>query len=475
MSGEIAIRASGLGKAYRLGVLSEQKHTGYDFLGFDLPLQRLWPILLGDQQDITASDNVFWALRDLDLEVKRGEVLGIIGKNGSGKSTLLKLLARVTEPSTGYAEVTGTVGSLLEVGTGFHPELTGRQNVYLNGSIMGMSYEQIERRFDEIVSFAEVEAFIDTPVKHYSSGMYMRLAFSVAAHMECDILIVDEVLAVGDAHFQRKCLARIDSEVKSGKTVLFVSHNTQTIMQVCTRCVLFENGRLIEDGSPQEIVESYISRSSPVTTQRRWGAQDAPISEQGCFRLRSFFVRNFEGYALLRYDVKMPPMFELEWDVLEARYPLDVVLTLHHESGVVLSVAVDNLDSPWRNRIPRVGRYRATCSVPPHLLNEGLFWVDISVQASTRSSEYAACPGAASFYVVDDMKPEGVRGDWQGKWFNSILRPRFKWEHFGPTSIDAPLADQDNTVAALHVREFLPGLFDGSGGLPRRPRRDKET
>lgn len=465
MPGDIAIRTSNLGKAYRLGVLSQQKHTGYDFLGFDLPLQRLWPILLGDEQDITKAENVFWALRDLDLEVRRGEVVGIIGKNGSGKSTLLKLLARVTEPSTGYAEVTGRVGSLLEVGTGFHPELTGRQNVFLNGSIMGMSHDQIERRFDEIVSFAEVEQFIDTPVKHYSSGMYMRLAFSVAAHMECDILIVDEVLAVGDAHFQRKCLARIDTEVKSGKTVLFVSHNTQTIMQVCTRCVLFENGRMTEDGLPQEIVESYISKSEPVTTQRRWTAEDAPTSEQGCFRLRSFFVRNFEGFSILRYDVKEPIRFEIEWDVLEARFPLDVIISLRHESGVILSVNVDNLDSPWRNRIPQPGRYRATCTVPANLLNEGLFTVDVSLQASTRSSEYVAISGAGSFYVVDDMQPtyalnrlvqEGVRGDWQGKWFNAILRPRLKWEHFGPSSVDAPLADQDlrNSVAALHMREM---------------------
>jgi lipopolysaccharide transport system ATP-binding protein len=449
-SRDIAIRTSNLGKAYRLGVLSEQKHTGYDFLGFDLPLQRLWPILLGDEQDITTADNVFWALRDLDIEIRCGEVLGIIGKNGSGKSTLLKLLARVTEPSTGYAEVTGLVGSLLEVGTGFHPELTGRQNVFLNGSIMSMSHDQIERKFDEIVSFAEVEAFIDTPVKHYSSGMYMRLAFSVAAHMDCDILIVDEVLAVGDVHFQRKCLARIDSEVKSGKTVLFVSHNTSTIMQICTRCVLFENGRLIEDGLPQEIVESYIARGSPVFTERRWDAASAPTSEQGCFRLRSFFVRNFEGHAILRYDIKKPIRFELEWDVLEARFPLDVIITLRHESGVVLSVAVDNLDSPWRNRIQPVGRHRAACTVPPNLLNEGLFMVDVSVQASTRSSEYAAGSDVASFYVIDDFRPGGVRGDWQGKWFNSILRPRFKWEHFNPTTIDAPLADQDNNISARY-------------------------
>jgi lipopolysaccharide transport system ATP-binding protein len=462
MAAEIAIRTEKLGKAYRLGVFSQQKHTGYDFLGFDLPLQRLWPILLGDEQDITKADNVFWALRDLDLEIRRGEVVGIIGKNGSGKSTLLKLLARVTEPSTGFADVTGRVGSLLEVGTGFHPELTGRQNVFLNGSIMGMSHDQIQRRFNEIVSFAEVEQFIDTPVKHYSSGMYMRLAFSVAAHMECDILIVDEVLAVGDAHFQRKCLARIDSEVKSGKTVLFVSHNTQTIMQVCTRCVLFENGRLVEDGLPQQIVESYISRSSPVVTQRRWDLESAPTSEQGSFRLRSVFVRSREGYAIARYDVQQLVRLELEWDILVARYPLDLVVTLRHESGVVLSVAIDNLDSPWRNRTPPVGRYRATCTVPPNFLNEGLFMVDVSVQAANRSSEYASCADACSFYVVDNMKPGGVRGDWQGKWFNSILRPRLRWEHFGPTSMDGPIADQDNTVAALYMREVSRSIFDWS-------------
>jgi lipopolysaccharide transport system ATP-binding protein len=458
MANDYAIRAQGLGKAYRLGVLSQQTHSGYDILGFNLPLQRLWPILLGDEMDVTRADNVFWALRDLDLEVKRGEVVGIIGKNGSGKSTLLKLLARVTEPSTGFAEVTGRVGSLLEVGTGFHPELTGRQNVFLNGSIMGMTHDQIEQRFDEIVSFAEVETFIDTPVKHYSSGMYMRLAFSVAAHMECDILIVDEVLAVGDAHFQRKCLARIDSEVKSGKTVLFVSHNTQTIMQVCTRCVLFENGRLIEDGLPQQIVESYISRSSPVYTQRRWDVGNAPTSEQGSFRLRSFHVRNFEGHAILRYDVKRPVRFELEWDVLEERYPIDLIITLRHESGVVLAIAVDNLDNPWRNRIPPVGRHRAACTVPAHMLNEGLFMVDVSLQAATRSSEYAACGDAASFYIVDDMKPTGVRGDWLGKWPNSILRPRLQWEHFRPTTMDAPLADQENNIYARYRRdsgEFL--------------------
>jgi lipopolysaccharide transport system ATP-binding protein len=436
MSKDIAIRTAGLGKAYRLGVLSQQTHSGYDILGFNLPLQRLWPILLGDEQDITRADNVYWALRDLDLEVRRGEVIGIIGKNGSGKSTLLKLLARVTEPSTGFAEVTGRVGSLLEVGTGFHPELTGRQNVFLNGSIMGMSHEQIEHRFDEIISFAEVETFIDTPVKHYSSGMYMRLAFSVAAHMECDILIVDEVLAVGDAHFQRKCLARIDSEVKSGKTVLFVSHNTSTIMQVCTRCVLFENGRLVEDGFPQTVVESYISKSSPVTVDRFFDETSAPTSPERCFRVRSFRVMAADGDVKARYDVKEPIIFEMVWEVLQSRFPIDLQVTLRHESGVVLLVALDNLDSPWRNRKPPVGRHRARCNIPPHLLNEGMFAVDFTVHSTTRSTEYASCADIASFYVVDDLKNAGVRGDWEGKWPNAILRPRLLWTHCAPLSVD---------------------------------------
>ena len=441
-SRDIAIRTSNLGKAYRLGVLSEQKHTGYDILGFNLPLQRLWPILLGDEQDITAADNVFWALRELDIEIRRGEVVGIIGRNGSGKSTLLKLLARVTEPSTGFADVTGKVGSLLEVGTGFHPELTGRQNVFLNGSIMGMSHDQIERRFDEIVSFAEVEAFIDTPVKHYSSGMYMRLAFSVAAHMDCDILIVDEVLAVGDAQFQRKCLARIDSEVKSGKTVLFVSHNTSTIMQVCTRCVLFENGRLIEDGLPQTIVESYISRNRRSPPNASFTEDDAPKSSRArsaCDRSSSALGRAWQFNAMMsknRYDLRWSGTCWCLAILLMSSLRFDM------SSGSCSAYRSTTSTRLGAVRVPPVGRYRAHCIVPANLLNEGLFMVDFTVQASNRSSEFATCVDAGSFYVVDDMRSSGVRGDWEGKWFTSILRPKFEWKHYKPVSMDSRLADQ---------------------------------
>jgi lipopolysaccharide transport system ATP-binding protein len=428
---QIAVRTEKLGKKYRLGVLSQQRYARYDVLGFPLPMQRLWSVLLNDDEH-TEDAQDFWALRDLDLEVHSGEVVGIIGKNGSGKSTLLKILARVTEPSAGFAEVTGQVGSLLEVGTGFHAELTGRQNVYLNGSIMGMTHDQITRRFEEIVEFAEVSAFIDTPVKHYSSGMYMRLAFSVAAHMECDILIVDEVLAVGDTHFQKKCLSRIDNEVKSGKTVLFVSHNTSTIMQVCTRCILFEGGRLIEDGLPQPVVESYISRNTPVHSDRIWEEHNAPTSAERSFRLWAVRVIDATGISRTRFDVKEPITVELEWDVLNPRFCLDVHVALRHESGVTVFVSMDNLDSPWRRRVAPLGRHRARCAIPAHFLNEGMFMVDCTVSAISKSSEYVSCVDAATFNVIDDMKSEGVRGDWDRKWLTSIMRPRLKWTHFEP-------------------------------------------
>ncbi|MGE3991977.1 polysaccharide ABC transporter ATP-binding protein [Pseudorhodoplanes sp.] len=442
-----AIRTSKLGKRYRLGTLSQQTYTGYDILGFDLPLQRLWPIIFGDPID-QPSPNDFWALRDLDLEVKPGEVVGVIGKNGSGKSTLLKILARVTEPSTGYADVHGQVGSLLEVGTGFHPELTGRQNVYLNGSIMGMTHAQIDRRLDEIIAFAEVDRFIDTPVKHYSSGMYMRLAFSVAAHMECDILIVDEVLAVGDIHFQKKCIGRIDSEVKSGKTVLFVSHNTSMIMQVCTRCILMENGRLVEDGLPQVIVESYLSREMTIVAERTWQPRDAPTTEERSFRLRAIRLRRSTGEVSSRFDVKEPIVVDMEWDVLVARFALNVHIYVRHESGVCVFLSMDNLDSPWRDTVAPVGRYAATCVIPAHFLNEGMFTVEFLICTAPTTTEYCSYPDAVTFYVIDDMRNEGVRGNWNREWFSSILRPRLQWKH---ASV-APLLAADGDDISMNQR-----------------------
>jgi lipopolysaccharide transport system ATP-binding protein len=257
---DVAIRVVGLSKQYRIG--GPQKR--YDRLGERLadalaaPLRRAGKLLRGQATGAAELDEDFWALRDVSFEIKRGETVGIIGRNGAGKSTLLKILSRITEPTEGYADIYGRVGSLLEVGTGFHPELTGRENIYLNAAILGMKRKQISNKFDEIVAFAEIDRFIDTPVKHYSSGMYVRLAFSVAAHLEPHVLLVDEVLAVGDAAFQRKCLGKMDDVAQQGRTVLFVSHNMSLIQMLCQRGIFLQEGQACYDGTVTEATEAYL-------------------------------------------------------------------------------------------------------------------------------------------------------------------------------------------------------------------------
>lgn len=269
MSG-LAIQVRGLSKQYRLGT-RERYSTLREAL-----VRTAWKPFRHARSWWTGQNNAgapawFWALRDVHLDVRQGEVLGIIGRNGAGKSTFLKVLAGITEPTEGYADIHGRVGCLLEVGTGFHMELSGRENIFMNGALLGLSRHEIRRRFDEIVAFAETEAFIDTPVKHYSSGMYMRLAFAVAAHLDPEILIVDEVLAVGDVQFQKKCLGKMQDVSRSGgRTVLFVSHNMGAIQRLCSRCVLFENGRLVASGGASEIVAAYLSKDSCETLPLEW-------------------------------------------------------------------------------------------------------------------------------------------------------------------------------------------------------------
>jgi lipopolysaccharide transport system ATP-binding protein len=254
----LAIRVENLGKQYRIGGPQARYKTLRESLsgGAAAALRRIRSIARGRAPG--GSREMFWALRDVSFEVRPGEVVGIIGRNGAGKSTLLKILSRITEPTEGYAELRGRVGTLLEVGTGFHPELTGRENIYLNGAILGMRRAETDRKFDEIVAFAEVERFIDTPVKHYSSGMYLRLAFSVAAHLEPEILIVDEVLAVGDTQFQKKCLGKMEDVARQGRTVLFVSHNMQAVRQMCERVILLQQGQVAYVGAPAQAIGQYF-------------------------------------------------------------------------------------------------------------------------------------------------------------------------------------------------------------------------
>jgi lipopolysaccharide transport system ATP-binding protein len=262
---DVAIQVQGLGKQYKLGAARKSYKTLRESLAHIVRAS------VGGRNGKNASGDAqkFWALKDVNFEVKTGEVIGIIGRNGAGKSTLLKILSRITDPTEGEVDILGRVGSLLEVGTGFHPELTGRENIYLNGAILGMKRGEVARKFDEIVAFAETEKFLDTPVKYYSSGMYMRLAFAVAANLEPDILIVDEVLAVGDATFQRKCLGRMGEVAESGRTVLFVSHNMSAVQQLCSRCVMLRQGQVRADGPVADVVAMYLREAAPSSTVSR--------------------------------------------------------------------------------------------------------------------------------------------------------------------------------------------------------------
>ena len=419
-----SIQVEGLSKFYPLGVFADQKVASRKFIGVPLPFKRLWPILNGG---LNNQEGGFWALKDINLNVQPGEIIGIVGKNGCGKSTLLKILSNVTLPTVGKATLRGQVGSLLEVGTGFHGELTGRQNIYLNGSILGMAREQIDRRLDEIVAFAEIDKFLDTPVKHYSSGMYMRLAFSVAAHLDCDIMLVDEVLAVGDIHFQKKCLGRIDSQVKSGKTVLFVSHNTSMVLQACSRCILLEGGQITADGTPQSIIEKYLSLEGERFHERVWNYKDSPKNEQNEFRLVSIKSTNNDGTATSRFDVKESFAITCEWEVLVPRHKLNVHLYFRHQSGVTAFLTMNNINSTSYDTVRGKGMYSATCRIPANFLNEGTFNVDYLVCTNPTGSEYALFEDALNLLITDDMQNSGVRGEWFREWPNSIMRPALDW------------------------------------------------
>jgi lipopolysaccharide transport system ATP-binding protein len=317
--------------------------------------------------------NEFWALRDVSFDVQRGEVVGIIGRNGAGKSTLLKVLSRITEPTAGRVVLRGRVASLLEVGTGFHPELTGRENIFLNGAILGMKRAEIAGKFDEIVAFAEVGAFIDTPVKRYSSGMYVRLAFAVAAHLEPEILIIDEVLAVGDASFQKKCLGKMGEVARGGRTVLFVSHNMQALQSLCGRAVYLEDGRVVSVGTAQAVVAEYLSKISSATGEKRWPLESAPGNEY-C-RLTALRVVNEAGANGAVFPTRKDLCIDFEFVADQQHQGLSVGFDLTNSDGTTVLRSYQN-DSQAENW-PRVrqGANHWRCVIPAGLLNSGVYFV----------------------------------------------------------------------------------------------------
>jgi lipopolysaccharide transport system ATP-binding protein len=425
---DVVIRAEGLGKKYLIGHAAERERYvalrdvltrgAHNLWRKTTGMARGRAIVAGDSQE------EFWALKDVSFEVRQGEVLGIIGRNGAGKSTLLKILSRITEPSEGRVTINGRVASLLEVGTGFHPELTGRENIFLNGAILGMTRAEIRRKFDEIVAFAEVEKFIDTPVKRYSSGMYVRLAFAVAAHLEPEILVVDEVLAVGDTEFQKKCLGKMSEVAGGGRTVLFVSHNMPAVARLCRRCLLLDAGRLVKDGEASAVTSRYLVSNTGTTAAREWLDPDLRPGDNVA-RLRRVHVGQ-GGKTADTVDIRYPVDIEFSYDVLRGDVKLISSIALFNSEGTLLFCSGDiNAIAPE----PRCqGLYTSICRIPGNLLNEGQ--IRVVVEVSTREPVYYIHfwePDCAAFQVVDRREPGSVWENWS-RFVPGAVRPKCEWQ-----------------------------------------------
>ena len=451
---DIAIRVENLGKQYRIGLspsgLSVASQPGgkprqyYRTLSETLsdaaraPFKRLFSRTRRSAQQLPpvahhlneepgrgqTAPGIIWALQDVSFEVRKGQVLGVIGRNGAGKSTLLKILSRVTEPTSGVAEVHGRVGSLLEVGTGFHPELTGRENIYLNGAILGMKRIEIDRKFDEIVAFSEVEKFIDTPVKRYSSGMYLRLAFAVAAHLEPEILVVDEVLAVGDAEFQRKCLGKMSDVAQEGRTILFVSHNMSAILRLTEETIVLDKGRLILRAPTNQAVDYYMSSGFSQQGERIWQTDEVPADAAPFFPV-SMRIVNSQGRA-------SDTVRSTETFTLEVKYRLDAPITglrvgiyLMTTRGEYVFTSFDTDDAElfenFTTRPP--GVYFSRCQFPADLLNEGRYVVGVNA-SSYRIRRYFQEEQALTFNV----DAAGAPGTQWPEMRIGPIRPRLDWK-----------------------------------------------
>jgi lipopolysaccharide transport system ATP-binding protein len=424
---KIAIHARGLGKQYHIGKKQEKYKMLRDTLSDALiaPFRRAGKLLRGQATGAAELDETIWALKDVSFDVHQGEVTGIIGRNGAGKSTLLKILSRITDPTRGYADIYGRVGSLLEVGTGFHQELTGRENVYLNGAILGMKHAEIDRKFDEIVAFSEVEKFIDTPVKHYSSGMYLRLAFAVAAHLDPEILLVDEVLAVGDVRFQKKCLNKMQDVGQQGRTVLFVSHSMSAITRLCERAILLEDGQIVQDGPSNEVVRLYLNAGQGMTAERTWpNPAKAPGGEVA--RLLATCVRDKAGQVADHIDIRDTVALEMEYEVIKPGYRFLPHFNVYNEQSVHVFKAMDQ-DLEWRHRPRPEGVYKSTAWIPGNFLAEGTLFISPALVTLDPVILQFVEHEVISFQVIDSFEGDSVRGDWGGR-INGVVRPKLRWE-----------------------------------------------
>jgi lipopolysaccharide transport system ATP-binding protein len=427
---DIAIKVESLSKRYRIGLKEETKDTFVGAMGSILksPIDNLKRLqkLTTFNDEINGADDIIWALKDVSFEVKRGEVIGIIGANGAGKSTLLKILAQITHPTSGRVELIGRVASLLEVGTGFHPELTGRENIYLNGTILGMTKKEIDRKLDEIIAFSGVKKFIDTPVKRYSSGMRVRLAFSVAAHLDPEILLIDEVLAVGDAEFQKKCLGKIENISKQGRTILFVSHNMAAVENICDRCILIDGGEIMIDDDSEIVIASYLNDSGKQVLTS-FCNKFSLINTHDKVSLNSVRLIDPVGNEIntIRNNGKMG--IEINYTVTSFNKPIIPSVNVYNNHGKILFSSVRR--GQYKTGGSSNGQNKYILWLPPKIFSNGIFNVGISLfSPSPMSSErIIQTENFLTFKVVDKDLTEIIGA--RGSNVATSLRPQFEWTY----------------------------------------------
>jgi lipopolysaccharide transport system ATP-binding protein len=421
------IKTENLGKSYMIGHKSEREEYTALRDVISNKAKEVWSRIKNPQYYTHQNLEEFWALNDVNLDVKDGDRLGIIGRNGAGKTTLLKVLSRITEPTAGRAIIRGRIASLLEVGTGFHPELTGRENVYLNGSILGMSREEIKRKFDEIVCFSGVEQFIDTPVKRYSSGMYVRLAFAVAAHIEPEILIVDEVLSVGDAEFQKKAIGKMEDVTKDGRTVIFVSHNLASVSLLCNRALLLNQGTIMEEGTPDLIINNYLENRSANNSIYEWNdPETAPGND--VLRLRSAKILSSKGEVSSEIDIKDEFSIEITYWNLKNDTRMWAAIHVFNIMNVLVLTSSNtptetlNIDPLWDTPQP-IGIYKTVCQIPKRLLNASTYFVNIAI--GINSTDVLVHEERLLEFDIYDTISQVQK---IGKAHNSVIRPQLEWE-----------------------------------------------
>jgi lipopolysaccharide transport system ATP-binding protein len=466
----VAISIQNVSKRYRLGEISRGQLLG--------DIHRWWMRRKARncirRDEVAASEpeekGDFWALKDISFDIKEGETIGIFGANGAGKSTLLKIISRITAPTTGLVRIKGRVGSLLEVGTGFHPELTGRDNIYLNGAILGMNRDEVKRKFDDIVSFAGLEQFIDTPVKRYSSGMYVRLAFSVAAFLEPEILIVDEVLSVGDQQFQDRCIQRMEEIINEGRTLLFVSHGAELVRQVCRRAICLKHGAMIFDGDVDEAFAAYTDSTKPQaddsyeqttdepepvdnesTGVKKWhDLSTAPGDET--VKLQAIRVVDYYGRTVDIVSIAQSLTIEIDFVVLKGGRFLQPILQLVDDVGNTLFWSTDT--DPELRRTPREkGRYKSSMFVPHDFLAPGTIIIHVGVvQIAREFVNHASATDVLSITVIEDPSENSVRGGYKGP-VPGLIRPRMKWTMAKLANRQVVASSQQQTASERRARD----------------------